>query len=114
MAKEVSTFKKMDTYNLTDLPPGHKAIGNAWVFTLKCNANGTPACYKGQLVAQGFSQQPGINFNKMFAPVAPIPPTPSQTFPPHALASFTHTPVLLAALAAAPFHPIVMDMTFLL
>ncbi|KAF8688199.1 Reverse transcriptase (RNA-dependent DNA polymerase), partial [Rhizoctonia solani] len=69
MAKEVSTFKKMDTYNLTNLPPGHKAIGNAWVFTLKRNANGTPARYKGQLVAQGFSQQPGINFDEMFAPV---------------------------------------------
>ncbi|KAF8752815.1 Reverse transcriptase (RNA-dependent DNA polymerase) [Rhizoctonia solani] len=52
MAKEVSTFKKMDTYNLTDLPPGHKAIGNAWVFTLKRNADGTPARYKGQLVAK--------------------------------------------------------------
>ncbi|KAF8748408.1 Reverse transcriptase (RNA-dependent DNA polymerase) [Rhizoctonia solani] len=69
MAKEVSTFKKMDTYNLTNLPPGHKAIGNAWVFTLKRNANGTPARYKGRLVAQGFSQQPGINFDEMFAPV---------------------------------------------
>ncbi|KAF8751619.1 Reverse transcriptase (RNA-dependent DNA polymerase) [Rhizoctonia solani] len=69
MAKEVSTFKKMDTYNLTNLPPGHKAIGNAWVFTLKRNANGTPARYKGQLVAQGFSQQPGIDFDEMFAPV---------------------------------------------
>ncbi|KAF8676948.1 Reverse transcriptase (RNA-dependent DNA polymerase) [Rhizoctonia solani] len=69
MAKEVSTFKKMDTYNLTNLPPGHKAIGNAWVFTLKSNANGTPARYKGQLVAQGFSQQPGIDFDETFAPV---------------------------------------------
>ncbi|KAF8673068.1 Encoded by [Rhizoctonia solani] len=69
MAKEVSTFKKMDTYNLTNLPPSHKAIGNTWVFTLKCNANGTPARYKGQLVAQGFSQQPGINFDETFAPV---------------------------------------------
>ncbi|KAF8756655.1 Encoded by [Rhizoctonia solani] len=69
MAKEVSTFKKMDTYNLTNLPPGHKAIGNAWVFTLKHNADGTPARYKGQLVAQGFSQQPGIDFDETFAPV---------------------------------------------
>ncbi|KAF8749045.1 Reverse transcriptase (RNA-dependent DNA polymerase) [Rhizoctonia solani] len=67
MAKEVSTFKKMDTYNLTDLPPGHKAIGNAWVFTLKRNADGTPARYKGQLVAQGFSQRPaGRMWNKLY------------------------------------------------
>ncbi|KAF8716550.1 Reverse transcriptase (RNA-dependent DNA polymerase), partial [Rhizoctonia solani] len=69
MAKEVSTFKKMDTYDLTDLPPGHKAIGNAWVFTLKRNADGTPARYKGRLVAQGFSQRPGIDFDETFAPV---------------------------------------------
>ncbi|CEL56621.1 hypothetical protein RSOLAG1IB_07946 [Rhizoctonia solani AG-1 IB] len=69
MEKEVSTFENMDTYKLTSLPPGHKVIGNAWVLTLKCNANGTPACYKRRLVAQGFSQRPGINFDKMFVPV---------------------------------------------
>ncbi|KAF8750879.1 Reverse transcriptase (RNA-dependent DNA polymerase) [Rhizoctonia solani] len=39
---------------------GKGGNGNAWVFTLKRNANGTPARYKGQLVAQGFSQQPGM------------------------------------------------------
>jgi hypothetical protein len=69
MEKEVSTFEKMDTCELTSLPPGHKAIGNAWVLTLKRNADGTPAHYKGRLVAQGFSQRPGIDFDETFAPV---------------------------------------------
>ncbi|CEL60459.1 Retrovirus-related Pol polyprotein from transposon TNT 1-94 OS=Nicotiana tabacum PE=2 SV=1 [Rhizoctonia solani AG-1 IB] len=72
MEKEVSTFEKMDTCKLTSLPPGHKAIGNAWVLTLKRNADGTPARYKGRLVAQGFSQRPGIDFDETFAPVLDV------------------------------------------
>ncbi|QRW26680.1 Retrovirus-related Pol polyprotein from transposon TNT 1-94 [Rhizoctonia solani] len=69
MRKEVSTLKRMGTYKHVEPPKDCKPIGNKWVLTLKRNANGEPECYKAQLVAQGFSQQPGIDFDKMFAPV---------------------------------------------
>ncbi|KAF8748586.1 Encoded by [Rhizoctonia solani] len=69
MAKEVSTLEQMGTYKLTDLPPERKAMGNKWVLVLKHNKNGTPIQHKARLVAQGFSQQPGIDFDKTFAPV---------------------------------------------
>ncbi|KAF8751835.1 Encoded by [Rhizoctonia solani] len=69
MAKEVSTLEQMGTYKLTDLPPKRKAMGNKWVLVLKHNKNGTPIQHKARLVAQGFSQQPGIDFDKTFAPV---------------------------------------------
>ncbi|KAF8700907.1 cysteine-rich RLK (RECEPTOR-like protein kinase) 8, partial [Rhizoctonia solani] len=69
MQKEVSTLKKMGMYKHIEPPKDCKPIGNKWVLTLKQNANGEPECYKVQLVAQGFSQQPSINFDKTFAPV---------------------------------------------
>ncbi|KAF8755410.1 Reverse transcriptase (RNA-dependent DNA polymerase) [Rhizoctonia solani] len=69
MQNEVSTFDKLDTTKLTKLPYERKAMGNKWVLTLKRNENGEPVRYKAQLVVQGFSQQPGIDFDKTFAPV---------------------------------------------
>ncbi|KAF8748693.1 Reverse transcriptase (RNA-dependent DNA polymerase) [Rhizoctonia solani] len=69
MAKEVSTLKQMGTYKLTDLPPKRKAMGNKWVLVLKHDKNGTPIQHKARLVAQGFSQQPSIDFDKTFAPI---------------------------------------------
>ncbi|QRW21240.1 Retrovirus-related Pol polyprotein from transposon TNT 1-94 [Rhizoctonia solani] len=72
MQNEVSTFNKLDTTKLTKLPYKRKAMGNKWVLTLKRNENGEPVRYKAQLVVQGFSQQPGINFDKTFAPVVQL------------------------------------------
>jgi hypothetical protein len=61
---------KNGTWELVKLPPRRKAIGSKWVFKVKRNANSSIKCYKACLVAQGFSQRPGIDFDKMFAPTA--------------------------------------------
>ncbi|QRW26084.1 integrase core domain protein [Rhizoctonia solani] len=72
MQNEVSTFDKLDTTELTELPYERKAMGNKWVLTLKRDENGEPVRYKARLVVQGFSQQPGIDFDKTFAPVLDV------------------------------------------
>ncbi|SGY18679.1 BQ5605_C014g07438 [Microbotryum silenes-dioicae] len=54
----------------SDLPSGAQALRSKWVFTRKENAQGKVTCYKARLVAQGFAQRPGIDYNEMFAPVA--------------------------------------------
>ncbi|SGY81088.1 BQ5605_C009g05455 [Microbotryum silenes-dioicae] len=54
----------------SDLPSGARALGSKWVFTRKENAQGEVTHYKARLVAQGFAQRPGIDYNEMFAPVA--------------------------------------------
>ena len=59
-----------DTWELTDLPEGRKAIGSKWVFKRKLNDKGEVARYKCRLVAQGFAQKEGIDFTETFAPVA--------------------------------------------
>jgi hypothetical protein len=68
--KEMQAHIENSTWELVKLLPGRKAIGLKWVFKVKRNANGSIECYKARLVAQGFSQRPGINFNKTFAPTA--------------------------------------------
>jgi hypothetical protein len=56
------------TWELVKLPAGRKAIGSKWVFKIKRNTDGSIECYKACLVAQGFSQRPGVDFTETFAP----------------------------------------------
>ena len=65
---EIQSLVKNGTFQLIKLPPGRKAIGSWWVFRVKRNTDGSIECYKGHLVAKGFSQCPGFDYNKIFAP----------------------------------------------
>ncbi|QRW18725.1 integrase core domain protein [Rhizoctonia solani] len=69
MEQEIATLEKQGTYNTSTLPPGRKAMGCRWVLTIKQNKEGQPIQYKAQLVVQGYSQQPGIDYGQTFAPV---------------------------------------------
>lgn len=44
-------------------------IGHRLIFTRKYDANGIVTRYKARLVAQGFSQRPGIDFDQTYSPV---------------------------------------------
>jgi hypothetical protein len=66
--KEFTNLSSMGVYQVTTLPPGRRAIGSHWVFEFKLSDEGPIA--KARLVAKGFSQLPGIDFTKTFAPVA--------------------------------------------
>jgi len=65
---EFMSLESNGTWELVDLSPGAKAIGSGWVFKVKHNADGSVECYKTHLVAKGFSQHPGIDYNEVFAP----------------------------------------------
>ena len=58
------------TWTLKDLPQDKRAIGCKWVFRIKHNPNGTIVKFKAHLVAKGYTQRPGIDYFKTFAPVA--------------------------------------------
>ena len=51
------------------MPPGKTAIGSKWVFKTKINADGSINKHKARLVAQGYAQQHGIDYEETFAPV---------------------------------------------
>ena len=66
---EYDSLLKAGTYTLTVLPPGRRAIGCKWVLTKKRRADGSVDRYKARLVAQGYLQKKGIDYNETFAPV---------------------------------------------
>ena len=68
MKDEIDQLEKLGTYQLEDLPMGRQAVGNKWVYNTKINPDGTIQ-HKEQLVAQGFSQQPGLNYFNTYSPV---------------------------------------------
>ena len=70
MEEELRTLKEARTWEVVDMPKDANVVGLKWVFRAKKDAAGNMVRYKAQLVAQGFSQIPGVdNFNTC-APVA--------------------------------------------
>nr|GEV07831.1 retrovirus-related Pol polyprotein from transposon TNT 1-94 [Tanacetum cinerariifolium] len=57
---------------LVDLPHGKRAIGTKWVFRNKKDERGIVVRNKARLVAQGHTQEEGIDYEEVFAPVARI------------------------------------------
>ena len=67
---EYKSLLENDTWELVPLPQGRKAITCKWVFRKKHNVDGTVERYKARLVARGFVQERGIDYEETFAPVA--------------------------------------------
>ena len=70
MIEEMEALSKNKTWVLTPLPRGKKAVSCKWVYTVKQNAEGKIERYKARLVARGYSQTYGIDYDETFAPVA--------------------------------------------
>jgi Reverse transcriptase (RNA-dependent DNA polymerase) len=62
--EELEALHQCNVFKLTDLPKGRKTIGYGWVFDIKSDSR-----KKARLVAQGFSQVKGIDFNELFSPI---------------------------------------------
>ena len=72
MKEELDVMKKLGVYELVELPPDRKVIDTKWVYRVKQNVQGETARYKARLVACGFTQKPGVDFDETFVPVAKI------------------------------------------
>jgi hypothetical protein len=68
--EELATLKAAGTWELVEKPEGANVVGSKWVFRAKKDAVGKIVRYKARLVAQGFSQIPGVDYFDTFAPVA--------------------------------------------
>nr|GEZ29457.1 hypothetical protein [Tanacetum cinerariifolium] len=72
MQEELLQFKMQKVWVLVNLPHEKRAIGTKWVFRNKKDERGIVVRNKARLVAQGHTQEEGINYEEFFAPVARI------------------------------------------
>ncbi|GAU51185.1 hypothetical protein TSUD_412110 [Trifolium subterraneum] len=70
MKEELQQFEKNEVWNLVPSPKDHSIIGTRWVFRNKLDENGKVVRNKARLVAQGYNQQEGIDYDETFAPAA--------------------------------------------
>jgi hypothetical protein len=70
MQEEYNSLLENQTWNLGPLPSGRKLVRCRWVYRTKSIVDGQISRYKSRLVAKGFQQVHGINYDETFAPVA--------------------------------------------
>jgi hypothetical protein len=66
----LENFERNQVWELVEPPPNCHPIGTKWVWKNKEGENGMVVRNKSRLVAQGFSQKEGIDYEETFAPVA--------------------------------------------
>ncbi|GJT48338.1 putative ribonuclease H-like domain-containing protein [Tanacetum coccineum] len=72
MQDELLQFILQKVWRLVDLPKGKHAIGTKWVYKNKKDERGIVVRNKARLVAQGYTQEEGIDYDEVFAPDARI------------------------------------------
>jgi len=97
--EEMNSFQHMGVYEVVPQPKGRKVIGSKWVFCIKHRPDGNVEKYKACVVAQGFTQVEGLNFNKTFTPVTKF--------------SSFHTILALAAEHNLEFHQMDIKVAYL-
>ena len=66
--EELNSLAANGTWELVELPKGRQPITSKWVFKVKYTPSGLVNRFKARLVARGFSQQYGIDYEETFAP----------------------------------------------
>ena len=70
MQEELNQFERSDVWELVPRPSTQSMIGTKWVFRNKRDEHGVIVRNKARLVAQGYNQEEGIDYEETFAPVA--------------------------------------------
>ncbi|GJR26034.1 retrovirus-related pol polyprotein from transposon TNT 1-94 [Tanacetum coccineum] len=72
MQEEIHEFERLEVWELVSCPDKVFLIKLKWIYKVKTNESGGVLKNKSQLVAQGFRQEEGIDFEELFAPVSRI------------------------------------------
>ncbi|KAK8705008.1 hypothetical protein V6N13_048619 [Hibiscus sabdariffa] len=70
MRSEMDSMSENQVWTLVEPPEGIKPIGCKWVFKKKTDMDGNVQTNKGRLVAKGFRQIHGVDYDETFSPVA--------------------------------------------
>jgi hypothetical protein len=69
MLEEYKSLLENQTWDVVPLPSGRKHVRCIWVYMTKSAADGKVSRYKASLVAKGFLQVHGIDYDETFAPI---------------------------------------------
>ncbi|GKE48873.1 retrotransposon protein, putative, ty1-copia subclass [Tanacetum coccineum] len=72
MNAEMQSMKDNQVWRLVDLPPNCKIVGIKWLFKKKTDMEDNVHTHKARLVATGFTQTIGVDYEETFSPVANI------------------------------------------
>ena len=70
MHEELEQFERNEVWKLVPRPEHHNVIGTKWIFKNKLNEEEKIVRNKSRLVAQGYVQEEGIDYEETYAPVA--------------------------------------------
>ncbi|KAJ8763505.1 hypothetical protein K2173_002388 [Erythroxylum novogranatense] len=70
MQQEIQALEANSTWKVVPLPHGKHPIGCKWAYRVKYNSDSTVERFKTRLVAKGYNQQAGVDFQETFSPVA--------------------------------------------
>ncbi|GJW22427.1 retrovirus-related pol polyprotein from transposon TNT 1-94 [Tanacetum coccineum] len=66
---EMEALKQNCTWTLVPRPSASNIVGYKWVYRIKYHADGSVERFKARVVAQGFTQIPGLDYSHTFSPV---------------------------------------------
>ena len=72
MKEELDALSKNHTWDLVTLSSGKFVVGCKWIYKIKTHFDGSIERYKACLIAKGFTQEYGIDYEEIFASVARI------------------------------------------
>lgn len=72
MEEEIQALRQNETRDLVPKPKDVKPISCKWVYKVKTRTDRSIERYKARLVARGFSQTYGLDYDETFSPVAKI------------------------------------------
>ena len=67
---EFTALEEMETFELTQLPEGKRALPTKWIYALKTDADGNIVRYKARIVVRGDLAEEGVDYYETFSPVA--------------------------------------------
>ena len=70
MHEELNQFVRNEVWELAPRPENVHVIGTKWIFKNKTDEDGEIIKNKSRLVAQGYTQVEGVDFDESFAPMA--------------------------------------------
>ena len=68
MDSEMASLRENGVYEVVDKPKDKKVVKSKWVFRVKTNEKGEVGKYKARVVAKGYSQVKGVDYDQTFSP----------------------------------------------